>query len=54
MNNKRRLSPASEEMGKPGEKKSQEDTFECERSECEEKEHVVKTERIKTLSKDST
>ena len=54
MNNKRRLSPASEEMSKPGEKKSREDTFEYERSESEEKEHVVKTERIQTLSKDST
>ena len=43
MNNKRRLSPASDELGKPGEKKSREDTFEYERVDSEEKEHVVKT-----------
>ena len=45
MNNKRNLSPASNEMGKPGEKKSREDTFEYERSD-EEKEHLVKTHEI--------
>ena len=40
--NIRRLSPASDEMGKPGEKKSREDKFEYERAQSEEKEHVVK------------
>ena len=43
MNDKKRLSTASDEMSKPGEKKSREDTFEYERAESEEKEHVVKT-----------
>ena len=51
MNNKRTISPASEELGKPGEKKSREDTFEYERaeSEAEVKEHVVKTAEEKEV-----
>ena len=49
MNNKRKLSPASDNMGKAGEKKPREDTFEYEKAESEEKEHVVETAEKKDV-----